>query len=150
MESRALAAPLDARDASRAAAFEWRLAWSRSRRRTALLLHALPLALAVLIAALRATGLVTALGTDALTGIVAAVYMQILIVVIPLVFGTSLVAQEAEAHTLVYLLVRPLSRTSLLVGKFLGAWLAATLMSCLSVTLVAIVLLGSDRFADAA
>src|SRR5262249_11393153 len=42
----------------------------------------------------------------------------------------------------------PLSRTSLLVGKFFGAWLAATLMSCVSVTLVAAVLLGSDHFAD--
>jgi ABC-2 type transport system permease protein len=148
MEGRELPPRLDGRDVWRAAAFEWRLAWSRSRRRTALLLHALPLALAVLIAALRAAGLVTALGTDVLAGIVAAVYMGILIVVIPLVFGTGLVAQEAEARTLVYLLVRPLSRSSLLVGKFFGAWLAATLMSCVSVTLVAAVLLGSDRFAD--
>ena len=136
-------------DVLRAAAFEWRLTWSRSRRRLALLLHALPVVLSVLIAALHAGGLVTALGSDALTGLVATVYVSILIVVVPLVFGTSLVASEAEAHTLVYLLVRPLSRGSLLLGKFGGAWLASTLMSCVSVALSAAILLGIDGFADA-
>lgn len=136
-------------DVARAAAFEWRLAWSRTRRRLALMLHALPIALAVLMAALHAAGVVTALGSDALTGLVVTLYLSILLVVVPLVFGTSLVAQEAEARTLVYLLVRPLSRGSLLCGKFAGAWLASTLMSCASVSVAAVILLGVDGFADA-
>lgn len=136
-------------DVVRAGEFEWRLAWSRTRRRLALLMHALPVVLALLIAVLHAAGIVTALGSDALTGLVATVYLSILLVVVPLVFGTSLVAQEAEARTLVYLLVRPLSRGSLLLGKFAGAWLASTLMSCVSVTITAAILLGVDGFADA-
>lgn len=133
----------------RAGQFEWRLAWSRTRRRLAFLMHALPVGLALLLAALHTAGVVTALGSDALTGLVATVYLSILLVVVPLVFGTSLVTQEAEARTLVYLLVRPLSRGSLLLGKFAGAWLASTLMSCVSVAVTAGILLGVDGFADA-
>ena len=140
---------LDARHVVRAARFEWQLAWSRSRRRLAFLLYALPVCLAIGVVALHATGIVTTLGSDALTGLVGAVYLQILLVIVPLVFGTGLVAQEAEARTLVYLLVRPLSRGSLLVGKFLGAWIAATLMLCASVLCAAVLLLAIDGFADA-
>jgi ABC-type transport system involved in multi-copper enzyme maturation permease subunit len=140
---------LDARHVVRAARFEWQLAWSRSRRRLAILLYALPVGLAVGVVALHAAGLITTLGSDALTGLVGAVYLQILLVIVPLVFGTGLVAQEAEARTLVYLLMRPLSRGSLLVGKFLGAWIAATLMLSASVLCASVLLLGMDGFADA-
>ncbi len=140
---------LDPRHVVRAARFEWQLAWSRSRRRLAFLLYALPVGLGVGIVALHATGVITTLGSDALTGLVGAVYLQILLVIVPLVFGTGLVAQEAEARTLVYLLVRPLSRGSLLVGKFFGAWFAATLMLSASVLVTAGLLLGVDGFADA-
>lgn len=133
----------------RAAAFEWRLAWSRSRRKLVLLLHLLPVVLALVVAALSASGVVTAQGGDALAALVGTVFVQILVVVVPLVFGTGLVAQDAEARTLVYLLVRPLSRASLLLGKFLGAWGAASVLLCASLTVTATVLLGIDGFADA-
>lgn len=132
----------------RAAEFEWRLAWSRSRRRLVLLMHLMPVALAALIAALHAAGVVTTLGSDALAALVSTVFVQILVVVVPLVFGTGLVAQDAEARTLVYLLVRPLSRASLLLGKFCGAWAAATLLLWMSLALTAAVLLSVDGFAD--
>jgi ABC-type transport system involved in multi-copper enzyme maturation permease subunit len=133
---------------ARAAAFEWRLAWSRSRRRLVLALHALPVALAALVAVLQALGIVTTRGSDALAALVSTLFVQILVVVVPLVFGTGLVAQDAEARTLVYLLVRPLSRASLLLGKFCGAWAAATVWLWMSLAATAAVLLGAGGFAD--
>jgi ABC-type transport system involved in multi-copper enzyme maturation permease subunit len=132
----------------RAAGFEWRLAWSRSRRRLVLLLHLLPVVVAAAIAALSAAGIVTALGSDALAALVATLFVQILVVIVPLVFGTALVAHDAEARTLVYLLMRPLSRASLLLGKFIGAWAAATVLLWASLAATAAILLGVDGFAD--
>ena len=89
-------------------------------------------------------------GGDALAALVGTVFVQILVVVIPLVFGTGLVAQDAEARTLVYLLTRPLSRASLLLGKFAGAWAAATVLLWASLAATAAILLGIDGFAGAA
>jgi ABC-type transport system involved in multi-copper enzyme maturation permease subunit len=134
----------------RAAAFEWRLAWSRSRRRLVLALHLLPVVLAALVAALVVAGIVPTLPGDALGAVVATLYVQILVVLVPLVFGTALVAQDYEARTLVYLLVQPVSRASLLLGKFAGAWAAATVLLCASLVATATVLLASDGFAGAA
>lgn len=132
-----------------AARFQWRLAWQRRRLLRTLLLHLFPIALAALGAILKWSGVITVLGSDILSNFLVFVYLQILLVLVALLFGTGLVTSDAEARTLPYLLVRPLSRGSLLVGKFLGAWLVASLLLCASMLVSALLLLGSDGFVDA-
>jgi ABC-type transport system involved in multi-copper enzyme maturation permease subunit len=136
-------------DVAAAAGFQWKLSWQRRKLRGALLLQLLPVVFALLVAGLKLRGRVDVLGTDALSMLLATFYLQILLVVVPLLFGTGLVTRDAEARTLAYLLVRPLSRGSLLAGKFLGSWAAASLALCVSLGLCAVLLLGADRFQDA-
>jgi ABC-type transport system involved in multi-copper enzyme maturation permease subunit len=133
----------------RAARFEWRLAWSRQRLRLPLVIASLPVVVALAGVVLQHTGIVVVQGSDMLSQIVGSVFL-LLVVLLPLVFGTALVVQEAEAKTLVYLLVRPLSRGSLLLGKFLGAWAAASVQLVATLALTALLLLGSDAWARAA
>ena len=134
----------------RAAGFEWRLAWQPRRRRLSLLLALLPAFLSVLAIVLKLSGIVVVQGTDALAHLVATLYLALLVVILPLLYGTQLVAQEAEARTLVFLLVRPLSRGSLLLGKFLGSWAACSVQLIASLLLTTLLWLGSDHFRDAA
>jgi hypothetical protein len=134
----------------RAAGFEWHLAWQPRRRRLSLLLALLPVLLTLLALVLKLSGIVVVRGVDALANVVASLYLLILVVILPLLYGTQLVAQEAEARTLVFLLVRPLSRGSLLLGKFLGSWAACSVQLIASLTLTTLLWLGSDRFQDAA
>lgn len=140
---------LRAADVLQAARFQWRLAWQRRRLGRNLLLHALPVGLALLGAVLKWTGVVTALGSDVLSTFLVFVYLQVLLVLVALLLGTGLVTSDAEAKTLPYLLVRPLSRGSLLLGKFLGAWCAASLLACASMLLCTLLLLGADGFTAA-
>jgi ABC-type transport system involved in multi-copper enzyme maturation permease subunit len=132
----------------RAARFEWRLAWSRRRLRLPLLIGLLPVVVAVAGIVLQKTGVVVVQGSDILSQLVGAVFL-LLVVLLPLLFGTALVVQEAEAKTLVYLLVRPLSRGSLLLGKFLGAWAAASVQLVASLAITALLLLGAEAFVSA-
>jgi ABC-2 type transport system permease protein len=132
----------------RAARFEWRLAWSRRRLRLPLLIGLLPVVVALAGIVLQKTGVVVVQGSDMLSQIVGTVFL-LLVVLLPLLFGTALVVQEAEAKTLVYLLVRPLSRGSLLLGKFIGAWAAASVQLVVSLAITALLLLGAEAFASA-
>jgi ABC-2 type transport system permease protein len=132
----------------RAAGFEWRLAWQRRRVRLQLFVALLPVIVAIAGVALQRAGIVVVRGGDVLTQVVGTVFLQLLVVVLPLIAGTGLVAQEAEARTLVYLLVRPLSRGSLLVGKFLGAWAALCVLLVGSLLATSAVLLGGDALGD--
>jgi len=137
-------------EVGRAARFQWALAWRRRRLGRSLLAAAIPVVLAVLGAALVRSGWVPVRGAEALGQLILAVHIHILLVVIPLQFGTGLIAQEEEARTLPFLLVRPLSRGSLLLGKFLGAWLAASVLLVASLIVSALLLLGADGFDGAA
>ena len=132
----------------RAARFEWRLAWQRRRLRLPAALALLPVAVALVGLLLQRTGVVVVQGSDVLSQIVGTLFLQFLVVLLPLVHGTALVAQEAEARTLVYLLVRPLSRGSLLVGKFLGSWLATGLQLVIALVATAALLLGAEAFSS--
>jgi len=139
-----------AREVWRAARFQWTLAWRRRRLGRTLLAAAIPVLLALLGAALVRSGWVPIRGAEALGQLILAVHIHILLVVIPLQFGTGLIAQEEEARTLPFLLVRPLARGSLLLGKFLGAWGAASILLVGSLLLSALLLLGADGFDGAA
>lgn len=136
-------------DIRRAARFEWALAWQARRRRLPVLVALLPVLLSLLAVGLKVAGIVVMRGSDALVIVASSLYLLLLVVILPLLYGTQLVAQEAEARTLVYLLVRPLSRGSLLLGKFCGAWAACTALLVGSLLVTELLWLGSDRFQDA-
>lgn len=133
--------PITAAHMARVAAFEWRLAWLR--RRGSLLLYAIPVGVAALGAVFMRLGWITAQGSDALGAVVGVLFFSFLVVLAPLVFGVGLVLPEAESRTLVYLLVRPVGRPSLFLGKFLGAWMAASVLLVGSLLLAALLLLGA-------
>jgi ABC-2 type transport system permease protein len=61
-----------------------------------------------------------------------------------LFFATSLVADEVEGRTLTYLITRPLTRSSIFVGKFV-AYLATTLILTLPACVITFFLLLSAR-----
>jgi ABC-2 type transport system permease protein len=65
-------------------------------------------------------------GQDFYGVLVAFYYVRNVLPLAALFYGTALVADEVEGRTLTYLLSRPISRASILVGKF-AAYLATTL-----------------------
>jgi len=147
-------ARLRRRDIVAAAALEWRLFWRRRRLRGGIVLAVLPVLLAGLVAVMKTVDWewltpILPRGVDILPLFFVVAYLRVLLVVLPLLLGASLVARDVEAGTLAYLLVRPLSRGSLLLGKCLGAWLIGSTLLAASFTLAALLLLGADGFADA-
>jgi ABC-2 type transport system permease protein len=142
------------RDVAAAGVFEWSFYWHRRRLRAATGLGVLPVVLALLVALLKVADFqwlqpVLTRGTDIVPWFFVLWYLRALVMVVPLLLGTGLVSREVEANTLSYLLVRPLSRGSLLLGKFAGSWLVMCALLCGSFVLCTLVLLGADRFADA-
>jgi len=113
------------------------------------LIGLLPVLFALLVVILKWIGIIPVLAIDVLPALFGLGYIPVLLVIIPLLLGTNLIAREAEANTLAFLLVRPISRSSLLVGKFLGAWLVACVLLGASLLACNILLLGSDGFAEA-
>ena len=137
-----------------AGVFEWTSYWRRRRLRLASALSALPVLLAVLVALLKIADLdtinVLPRGVDILPYLFTTFYLRLLMVVLPLLSSTILVSREVEGGTLPFLLVRPLSRSSLLLGKFLGSWWTLCTLSCGSYLLVTLILLTADGFAESA
>ncbi|RPJ83541.1 MAG: hypothetical protein EHM13_07190 [Acidobacteria bacterium] len=54
-------------------------------------------------------------------------YLRFIIPILGVFYGTSLIADEVEDKTITYLFTRPISRGSILIGKYL-AYLAATVL----------------------
>jgi ABC-2 type transport system permease protein len=136
-------------DVRAAMAFEWMLAWRRRRQRGTIVVGLLPILFAAIVVALKSVGIIPVMAIDILPGIMALGYLPVFVVVLPLMLGTSLIGREAEAGTLAFLLIRPISRASLLLGKFVGAWAVACVLLCGSLVVVNVILLGADGFRDA-
>ncbi len=74
---------------------------------------------------------------EAYNGIASNMIFQFIVVILALVFCTSIITQEVEQKTIVYLLTRPVPRWRILLMKFIGAitvttitaWLACVLLS---------------------
>jgi len=68
-------------------------------------------------------------------GLVAVAYLRVGIYILALVYGLAIVSDEVESKTLVHLLLRPIPRWTLVVGKFLAAWLLTGVILVVSVAL---------------
>jgi len=62
------------------------------------------------------------------THIMLTLYFQLLIPVLALFFGSTIVNDELDNKTLVYLTTVPVRRRTVLLGKYLAAWLLAALL----------------------
>ncbi len=78
-------------------------------------------------------------------------YLKAIVPLLALFFGTMLIGEDVESHTLPYLLVRPMPRSAIALGRF-GAYLVVSfsiLFSALTAVFVACIPLGGFP-ADAA
>lgn len=62
-------------------------------------------------------------------------YLHTMVILIPLLFFTSLVREETDAATWVYLQTRPIRKPVLLLAKFLAAWAASAVLVCTGMVL---------------
>jgi ABC-type transport system involved in multi-copper enzyme maturation permease subunit len=83
-------------------------------------------------------------GSYIFTNIIMVFYLQFLILILALFFGTSVVSEELEGKTLTYLTTRPLPKSSLILGKYAAYALLAVLMTAGSVVIAFLVLNVND------
>jgi ABC-2 type transport system permease protein len=62
------------------------------------------------------------------------------------VFATSIIAQEVEQKTIVYLFTRPIPRFLILVGKFLACWTTIFLIGVIGVLITGLIGFGGEAF----
>ncbi|MCX6551249.1 MAG: ABC transporter permease subunit [Acidobacteria bacterium] len=117
--------------------------WSRRTIFLALIVGS-PLALGVLFRVLEMFGMggnirvggASAAGATIFGGMIWILYLRFIIPVLGVFYGTALIADEVDDKTITYLFVRPISRSAILVGKYL-----AYLVTTVFVVLPSVVLL---------
>jgi ABC-type transport system involved in multi-copper enzyme maturation permease subunit len=67
-------------------------------------------------------------------------YLQFLILILAIFFGTSVCSDEVEAKTLTYLTTRPLSKTAIILGKYAAYTLLIILMTAVGLLLCFLIL----------
>jgi hypothetical protein len=73
--------------------------------------------------------------------------IHFLVVFVALFYGTALVSEEVEGRTLTYLFTRPVSKPTVMIGKFLAlVWISAILIMPTVAASYAILCLGSPSF----
>jgi ABC-2 type transport system permease protein len=120
------------------------MVWTRRSLLMALLLG-LPVVFAILFRAFLVAKMPPRItGFDLYAVVVAIYYVRNVLPLAALFYATSLVADEVEGKTLTFLLTRPVTRPSILLGKFL-AYVATTLALALPATVVTFFLLVTVR-----
>jgi ABC-2 type transport system permease protein len=67
-------------------------------------------------------------GLHLFTNVIMTFFLQFLILILTLFFGTSVTSEEVEGRTLTYLVTRPVPKSAILIGKFAAYSLIATAM----------------------
>ncbi len=99
------------------------------RTRVFILLALVPVALMAATRILEASGSLAAGSSgEFFAKVMLSLYFQLLIPVLALFFGTSIVNDELDNKTLVYLTTVPVPRRKVLLGKYLAAFLLAALL----------------------
>ncbi|MBN2399132.1 MAG: ABC transporter permease subunit [Candidatus Aminicenantes bacterium] len=89
-----------------------------ARTRVFILLSLVPVLLMVIVRLIDASG-----APDFFSHIMLSLYFQLLIPVLALFFGTTIVNEELDNKTLVYLTTCPVPRRSIILGKYLAAFM---------------------------
>jgi ABC-type transport system involved in multi-copper enzyme maturation permease subunit len=78
------------------------------------------------------------------TNIIMAFYLQFLILVLALFFGTSVCSEELEGKNLTYLVTRPIPKMSIILGKYAAYTLLTIFMTVIGVVISFVILNLSD------
>ncbi|HET6373122.1 MAG TPA: ABC transporter permease [Candidatus Polarisedimenticolia bacterium] len=78
------------------------------------------------------------------------VYVNVLLIVVTLFYGTALVSDEYEEKTITYLFMRPVTKTTLYLGKYLAYVVVALALLVPSATLTFLVAMTADPAGEAA
>jgi ABC-2 type transport system permease protein len=117
-------------------------------RRTLLfaLLGLVPPALALLFAMLRRIPSlhINATGFEFFSNLMVGFYLHFLLLLVALFYGTHLVNSEVEERTITYLLIRPVPRPLLVLGKYVTYLIAAAVLLLPSMALTYVILEVSD------
>jgi ABC-type transport system involved in multi-copper enzyme maturation permease subunit len=70
------------------------------------------------------------------------VFLQFLVLIVPLFYGTSLISDEIEQKTLTYLFTSPISKSIIILGKFLALIGISTLIIVISALITYFILIG--------
>jgi ABC-type transport system involved in multi-copper enzyme maturation permease subunit len=87
-----------------------------------------------------ATGRQSAPGISLFTNIIMIFYLQFLILILALFYGSSICSEELEGKTLTYLTTRPVSKSAIVLGKYAAYMLLAIGMVVVAVTLSFLIL----------
>jgi ABC-2 type transport system permease protein len=104
-----------------------------------------PPALALLLAALtRIPNTTLATGWEFYSALMVIAYLHLMLLSVTLFYGTHLINAEVEERTITYLLIRPVPRPLLVLGKYLTYLIAAFLLLVPSMLLTWVILEASD------
>ncbi len=86
-------------------------------------------------------------GLEIFSSLILAFYLQFLVIILALFYGTSILSEEIEGRTLTYLTTRPLPKPAIVLGKY-AAYAVWTTILVAAGTLLAFLVLNLDRLAD--
>jgi len=111
-----------------------------SRARTFFLLSAASVLMSLVIRAYQLAGNWTESGQVVFQNFLMVFFLQFLIVLLALFYGSSLVVEELDNRTMPYLITRPVRRAAIILGKYLAYLSLATIMLFSSVLLSYLIL----------
>jgi len=88
-------------------------------------------------------------GSYLFTNVIMVFYLQMIVLLLALFYGTSVCSEEIEGRTLPYLATRPLARSAVLLGKYAAYTLITVGMAAMSLVL-SFVVLEYDRLLEPA
>ncbi len=129
-------------------AFFWFAARRARRNRALLLVCALPvLAAAVFLLRRILAGDPGAIGPRVFSDLIMTFYLQFIVLMLALFYGTSIVSEEVENKTLTYLTTRPLAKPAILLGKY-GAYTARSIVLVAAGVVAAFLILDYEHLND--
>jgi ABC-2 type transport system permease protein len=129
--------------------FFWFAARRARRNRVVILVCALPvLAAAVFLLRRLLAGDPSVVGPGVFSGLILTFYLQFIVLMLALFYGTSIVSEEVENKTLTYLTTRPLAKPAILAGKY-AAYTARSVLLVVAGVLVSFLLLDYEHLGEA-
>lgn len=86
-------------------------------------------------------------GISIFSSLIMVFYLQFLILILALFFGTSVCSEEIEGKTMTYLTTRPVSKSAILLGKYAAYTLLVILMMAVGLV-VSFLILNIDNLGD--
>jgi ABC-2 type transport system permease protein len=128
--------------------FFWFAARRARRNRAVVLVCALPVVAAgVFLLRQILAGDPNAIGPRVFSDLIMTFYLQFIVLMLALFYGTSIVSEEVENKTLTYLTTRPLAKPAILLGKYAAYTVRSIILVAVGVV-VSFLLLDYDRLGD--